>query len=80
MSEIVSAVDDMIRSGNTSAIFAPVVDSEFLTVGPSAIAARFMELDPETAIRRGQYKKVGDMLKVIASRLYRNRCYAELIA
>ena len=58
MSDIVSAVDDLIRGGNTSAIFAPVVDSEFLTLGPSAIAARFMDLDPETALKRGQYKKV----------------------
>ena len=58
MSEIVSAVDDMIRDGNISAIFAPVVDADFLNLGPSAIANRFMDLDPKTALERGQFKKV----------------------
>lgn len=52
VSDIVSAVDDMIRDGNTSAIFGPVVD-DFL---PST--SRFFDIDPEMALERGLYKKV----------------------
>eukprot|EP00095_Tigriopus_kingsejongensis_P008028 maker-scaffold630_size122347-snap-gene-0.11 protein:Tk08028 transcript:maker-scaffold630_size122347-snap-gene-0.11-mRNA-1 annotation:"hypothetical protein DAPPUDRAFT_303775" len=49
--ELISAVDDMIRDGNTSAIFGPVID-DFL---PSN--ARFLEINPVQALERGLYKK-----------------------
>ncbi|XP_059097691.1 cholinesterase-like [Tigriopus californicus] len=52
VSDIVSAVDDMIRDGNTSAIFGPVVDNYL----PST--SRFFEISPEIALERGLYKKI----------------------
>ena len=53
MEDIVATVDDMIRDGNSSAIFAPVVDSEFLSLNN-----RFLDDNPERALKRGLNKNV----------------------
>ena len=53
MIDIIASVDVMIRGGNVSAIFAPVSNEDFLSSG-----SRFFNQDPETALLRGNFKKV----------------------
>ena len=60
MEEIIDTVDDMIRDGNSSAIFAPVIDSEFLS-----LRHRFIDSDPEMALKRGLNKNVRDIYSFI---------------
>ena len=52
MNDIVSAVDEMIRDGNTSALFGPIVDSFLPDV------SQFLPASPEIALKRGLFKKV----------------------
>jgi hypothetical protein len=62
--EIVSAFDDMIRpTGNMSAIFAPVVDGNFLT-GTSREAEIMVREEP------GKMLNNGDFLSVRTLRMY----------
>ncbi len=53
MIDIVIEVDEMIRTGNVSATFAPVQDEEYLSG-----STRFLGESPKSALERGNFKKV----------------------
>ena len=54
MIDIVTAVNEMIRFGNISAIFSPVSDESFL-MGENI---NFLSESPREALRKGNFKKV----------------------
>ena len=54
MLDIVTAVNEMIRFGNLSAIFAPVCDEYFLVQQN----LQFLSEPPREALRKGNFKKV----------------------
>ena len=57
MIDIVTAVNEMIRFGNISAIFSPVSDESFL-MGENI---NFLSESPREALRKGNFKKVNGM-------------------
>ena len=54
MMDIVTAVNEMIRFGNVSAIFSPVSDEGFLV----GTGINFLSEPPRKALRKGNFKKV----------------------
>ena len=54
MMDIVTAVNEMIRFGNVSAIFSPISDEGFL----SGTDLTFLRETPRKALRRANFKKV----------------------
>ena len=54
MMDIVTAVNEMIRFGNLSAIFSPVSDEGFL----AGTDINFLSESPRKALRRANFKKV----------------------
>jgi hypothetical protein len=53
MFDIISAVDEMIRHGNASALFTPVIEENYLLNQ----GTNFLSENPEAALRRGNFKK-----------------------
>ena len=56
MINLVLAVDDMIKFGNFSAVFAPVIEDK-----------NFFSESPMMALRRGNFKKVFSKIKIFFS-------------
>ena len=54
MIDLVTAVNELIRLGNISAIFSPVSDESFL-LGEDT---KFLSESPKEALRKGNFKKV----------------------
>ena len=54
MMDIVTAVNEMIRFGNISAIFSPVSDEGFL----AGTGLNFLSESPRKALRKANFKKV----------------------
>ena len=54
MMDIVTAVNEMIRFGNISAIFSPVSDEGFL----AGTDSKFLSESPRKALRKANFKKV----------------------
>ena len=53
MLEIVIGVDEMIRNGNVSALFGPIVEQDHLSSGN-----KFLSENPVTALETGNFKRV----------------------
>ena len=56
MIDIVTGVDEMIKFGNLSAIFTPVVNENFLVDQN----LKFLSDEPRNALRIGNFKKVSN--------------------